>query len=537
MPGAPARRKKLEGGINLATVLIIEEQVDSAAALQRIIDWNSSPFELMGIVSNGIIGRAIVERQMPDIVLLSTTSLYMGGISFITAVCNSDYAPQIIQLYTEPKTVVTKDIPQSAKISICRKDLTAEALFRALERSAQSLRAGNDPGEGYLPVTDQRNAAIMSILRRKLEGNAARREGERFNLGFLDGDLNIAFLYPSGSRALNEITSKQLINQINSVLKQNYGGEAFPLRDNGIGVIIRGEETSNETRARYFFSSLVKSMRRMAESQLGVDIDVVWPETIYQFDTVHQGYEAACRMARYRYFLPETHLLDSHFLQENPVHADMVRIDTLCAELENAVIRSDAPQVSAALSTLYLTIVRPSFSFRALGYLREQLENVFNRLAAEMPSSSALVFPATAFADLEQEYLNMRAFFEEVMKESARQRSGTSPQVRKALAYLGQNYTRDISLDSAAEAVGISGGYLSRSFRRELGTTFVAYLTDLRIKRAKNLLQNSDLRVGEVSAAVGYRDEKYFCRVFRQITGSSPAEYRRKSSQKRGAEP
>ena len=514
----------------MASVLIIEERVDSAETLQKLIDWGKGPYELMGIVANGIIGRAIVERQMPDIVLLSTTSLYMGGYSFITAVSNSEYTPQIIQLYTEPKTVVTKDIPQSARISLCRRDITAEALRRALDQSAESLRARTDPSEGYLPVSDQRNSAILRLLRHKIEGGAARHEAERFNLDFLDGELSIVLLYPAGGRTLNAITVKQLINLFRSVLKQHFGGEVFPLRGEGIGVIIRGEDTGNETRSSFYFSSVVKSLHRMAESQLGVDIDAVWPESIYRFDTIHQGYEAASRLSRYRFFLPETHLLNNEYLQKHSVKADLVQVDALCNGLESAALQGDQPQISALLSTLYLGIVRPSFSFHTLRYLRQQLESVFSRLLPELPPNSALVFPTAVFSDLEQEYLNVRALFEEAVKEAASHRNGTSPVVRKATAYLGQNYAGDVSLESAAKTAGVSSGYLSRMFRQELGTTFVSYLTGVRIKKAKSLLQNSDMRIGEVSAAVGYRDEKYFCRVFRQATGKSPVEYRRECS-------
>ena len=72
----------------------------------------------------------------------------------------------------------------------------------------------------------------------------------------------------------------------------------------------------------------------------------------------------------------------------------------------------------------------------------------------------------------------------------------------------------------------ISPSYLSRLLKRYLGKTFVDVLTELRIEKAKILLENSDLKTYEVAEAIGIGDPHYFSTIFKKTTGITPSVYR-----------
>lgn len=104
--------------------------------------------------------------------------------------------------------------------------------------------------------------------------------------------------------------------------------------------------------------------------------------------------------------------------------------------------------------------------------------------------------------------------------------------VRQAMAYIHEHYDEPISREDVAEYLGISNDYLTASFRREVGMTFVAYLNRYRMNQAKIMLSESLLSITEVAMAMGYSDSSYFSRVFRQHIGVSPEEYRRTHNKK-----
>ncbi|MEX2160955.1 MAG: substrate-binding domain-containing protein [Anaerolineales bacterium] len=104
--------------------------------------------------------------------------------------------------------------------------------------------------------------------------------------------------------------------------------------------------------------------------------------------------------------------------------------------------------------------------------------------------------------------------------------SQTSALAKRAIAYLHQNYARQLSRREIAEGIGVSEDYLSRLFKREFRISPWEYLNRYRVFRAKALLSASHATVGETARKVGYSDLAYFSRVFHKFTGLSPSAYR-----------
>ncbi len=97
------------------------------------------------------------------------------------------------------------------------------------------------------------------------------------------------------------------------------------------------------------------------------------------------------------------------------------------------------------------------------------------------------------------------------------------------IEYIEEHYAEeDLSLSKAAEHIGLSPNHLSAVFKEETGRSFTKYLTDHRIKTAKNLLDTSKKRSSEIAELVGYPDPHYFSSVFKKQTGMTPSQYRDK---------
>ena len=99
--------------------------------------------------------------------------------------------------------------------------------------------------------------------------------------------------------------------------------------------------------------------------------------------------------------------------------------------------------------------------------------------------------------------------------------------ILELLNFLEEHYHEDIGLGELADRAGMSTAYLSVLFKAEVGTSYVKYLTDLRMKKAKKLLQDG-YKVHEVSELVGYNNYRYFCDIFKKHEGMTPNEYKGK---------
>ncbi len=105
---------------------------------------------------------------------------------------------------------------------------------------------------------------------------------------------------------------------------------------------------------------------------------------------------------------------------------------------------------------------------------------------------------------------------------------------REAEDYIRANYGRPgLSLSDVCRATGTSTSYFCTLFKRHTDKTFIEYLTEVRIEKAKELFKTSSLRGYEIADSVGYSDSHYFSLIFKKITGESPSIYREKYAVRR----
>jgi AraC-like DNA-binding protein len=100
----------------------------------------------------------------------------------------------------------------------------------------------------------------------------------------------------------------------------------------------------------------------------------------------------------------------------------------------------------------------------------------------------------------------------------------------KAVIFIEQRYMDEIKLQDVAAQAAMSPTYFSTMFKLLKGKSFVEYVNDIRLREAMKLLKQTDESVEEISYRIGFNHLTHFHRMFKKITGLTPAEYRRQSS-------
>ena len=102
--------------------------------------------------------------------------------------------------------------------------------------------------------------------------------------------------------------------------------------------------------------------------------------------------------------------------------------------------------------------------------------------------------------------------------------------VRKAISYVKDHYSEQISLSSVAEFLSITPQYLSKLFVQETSENFIDYLSNYRLEQAQIMLSETNLQINEIGKKSGYADAKYFCTLFKKKVGITPNQYRKNTS-------
>lgn len=98
--------------------------------------------------------------------------------------------------------------------------------------------------------------------------------------------------------------------------------------------------------------------------------------------------------------------------------------------------------------------------------------------------------------------------------------------IRKSIDFINDHYNQNITLELAAEQVGLNPAYFSTLFKKETGINFSNYLMNLKIENAKLLLKNSNLSLINIAVEIGFDNQSYFSNVFKKATGMTPKQYR-----------
>lgn len=109
----------------------------------------------------------------------------------------------------------------------------------------------------------------------------------------------------------------------------------------------------------------------------------------------------------------------------------------------------------------------------------------------------------------------------------ALQRSGDEPPaITRARTYIRDHSKEELSLATVAKIVNMSASYFSEKFKEATGINFVDFVGRTRIEKARNLLENPNLRISEIAYEVGFQSLSQFNRAFRRVTGQAPSQYR-----------
>jgi len=164
----------------------------------------------------------------------------------------------------------------------------------------------------------------------------------------------------------------------------------------------------------------------------------------------------------------------------------------------------------------------------------EELKHAFMRLFEELDAQR----PAYEMAAMGHLYVLLTL----LMREQAKENQPIMPENRKyiekiqpAIAYMQQYYKQEIRVETLAAACSLSPFHFSRLFKKVTGYTPVSYLNQFRIHKAAALLENDTVSITDIAYAVGYEDEAYFSRCFKNYMHVSPSRYRenRKDAEKR----
>ncbi|MDQ0196455.1 response regulator [Paenibacillus wynnii] len=530
-------------------VLIVDDERHVREAIRYFIPWDEHGISEIYEATNGQEAIEIIEKQRPAVIFTDMKMPLLDGAELLEWLHKHSPNTKTIVISGYQDFSYVKPAIVYGGTDYLLKPLNSKQLIAAAERAFEMWRKEEQERELLNRQNIQLNVlrplywdkALTDLVSgtrsyQELAGSLSEE------LGLLRGTetcrIAVISLKSANCRLLQrfhgdlQLTSFVLANVCNEVISPRRSGYAFRywLADTDIVVLFWNtvEEAEN----------WVLHMNESIQQTYGIQLDIglsainAFPSQLPNaFRQARQGLSGRNilqnhgRIHLYREELDDVNTKADLSL---PAELEKFRISVLSGEMERMYRAVDdwAEYISSATLLTESSIQRWEEEIGII-LTRWSKEQWGDERFAEESIHFAPCYDAEGLFSVEAWRDQLKALLLKLSKEGGLTQSTDSKIILEIRSYLDQHYQQDMTLQHIAERFYISRENVSRKFKQVIGENLSDYLTNLRVDKAKVLLQNTNMRLSQISELVGYEDEKYFSRVFKKATGQTPREYRK----------
>lgn len=240
--------------------------------------------------------------------------------------------------------------------------------------------------------------------------------------------------------------------------------------------------------------------------------------------SIEACYASAVEVLPYFFYFPEARMLRAEFILAH--RADRIGISLTEEELlKDALKEENGRKACRSLEAVVERCLAAGYPLPA--HFKSVFENLLHHTALALQTEHKFIYESKQ-NDTCEEFIRQAEEWLKALAEEASYGKGERREAfsEKLKAYLQKHYSEEVSLDDLASYFELAPAYCSALVKEATGNNFSKLLLETRIKRAKELLVETDLRIYEISERIGYSDVKYFNRIFKRETGVTPIRYR-----------
>lgn len=538
-------------------IFLAEDEVIVRETIKRMIPWEDLGFELVGEAADGEMALPLLLRQKPDLLITDIKMPFMDGLTLakvakkeipglkvviLSGYDDFNYAKQAINIGVED--YLLKPITKNALIerlteirSRYEHEKTQKEYYEKFHREMQAYEKNSS--RDFFEALVSGSMDMMEIYRRS-EKLGLDIVAEAYNVLIFTMNCEEDF---SGQREGYSEWEAESLELLEEFFSENTSAMLFRCNIFSYGVLIKGQKETIEENTRSCVSEIQRIFDRKEQKRQWF---VAAGEPVERLSQIQKSYYSASRAFSQRYLYDENILYydemasmekknvtedDSTYLQKvdvnalNPAILQKFLSNGLLEETENFVKDYFYAIGQEPLESLvFRNYVTLNVRFSVMSFLKEigcDTRTLEQEDTEDMLSESS--------KSLE----NAIAYAEKIISQAIAlrdQNSGNKNRsiLKTAVDFIDSHYMEeDMSLNKAANAANVSANHFSALFSQNMGQTFIEYLTNLRMNKAKEYLRCTSMRSSEIAGEIGYKDAHYFSYLFKKTQGMTPSDYRK----------
>ena len=538
-------------------IFLAEDEVIVRETIKRMIPWEDLGFELVGEAADGEMALPLLLRQKPDLLITDIKMPFMDGLTLakvakkeipglkvviLSGYDDFNYAKQAINIGVED--YLLKPITKNALIerlteirSRYEHEKTQKEYYEKFHREMQAYEKNSI--RDFFEALVSGSMDMMEIYRRS-EKLGLDIVAEAYNVLIFTMNCEEDF---SGQREGYSEWEAESLELLEAFFSENTSAMLFRCNIFSYGVLIKGQKETIEENTRSCVSEIQRILDRKEQKRQWF---VAAGEPVERLSQIQKSYYSASRAFSQRYLYDENILYydemasmekknvtedDSTYLQKvdvnalNPVILQKFLSNGLLEETENFVKDYFYAIGQEPLESLvFRNYVTLNVRFSVMSFLKEI--GCDTRTLEQEDTEDVL-------SESSKSLENAIAYAEKIISQAIAlrdQNSGNKNRsiLKTAVDFIDSHYMEeDMSLNKAANAANVSANHFSALFSQNMGQTFIEYLTNLRMNKAKEYLRCTSMRSSEIAGEIGYKDAHYFSYLFKKTQGMTPSDYRK----------
>jgi len=502
-------------------IMIVDDEIIVRNDFKYLISSSNSEYKIVAEASNGREALEKFKKYRPDVVITDIKMPLMDGIELARCILNASKNTKIILLSSYGEFhLAQKAINLGVYAYLLKHEIDSHLILEHLSKLSEQISKD---------VNADKSRSIAELLHNKLDTEAKRALVERYDLALLKKSLFImVFHIERDSSEEASITDQELMHFFRETTTQSMQAEWVQLSENEVVCLIRIEGTVREYHQTIEVTELTGTILKTLKREHDIVAVAAIGGPSISGESLSKLYnETKAKLAYKVFYRGQTVITASP-----PLNSDSRGASVQKADVDALKHHFHQGEYEQAYALLKKTLVEDAIEQKDLGLLNKAVDGLLmfvrdyvadrNPEHADHYDPYKLQVEVRLLGNVYQIFEWFSLLLERLRQEYSRK---YSLKVLKAISYIHGHYNKEIGLEEIARVMDVSPIYASQLFKKEVGESFITYLTKYRIKSATELIRTGSFKIYEIGELVGYRSTTYFCRIFKQYTGKNPSDY------------
>jgi Response regulator containing CheY-like receiver domain and AraC-type DNA-binding domain len=532
-------------------VLIVDDEAMARINLRYMLNWEKEGYVICGEADSGTEALKKIEELKPDIVFTDMNMPGMNGIEFIKNARKISTSIKIIAFSGfEDFEYVRQSLKEGVIDYLVKYKMDAESVLSILNTIKENLKKES-----------LENQRINQMMNMAMSGKTYMRKNVLINIlkGYLQEEFKVVCdKYDINLEERNIIVSVARIDNYYQ-LKKKFNVQEFnvfidtieniflnicaeignsvhvSLDEGKFAFIMSFSNVVSEAKLSSDIISNIRNIENGVKRFLNITMSFGVSSLCPSIKEIANYYQEACILLEKGYYKGVDYIIQKNEVANNDSLPSFAGLTVADEKKIIAYIRAlNKDGVVETLEDVFKNLKIKKCSFENVKLVSIDLINILQRIAKELNLNGDVIYPSSnnlyeeiiKFGNLEEILDWFKLLYNSLMELLKRNliQDNYSTVIKKTIEFVLKNYGKNISLSDAAENVKVSPQYLSKVFKEECGTGFVAYLNSVRIEQAKMMISEG-CELKTLTQKLGFNSYTYFFTVFKEVSGMTPQQY------------